>query len=155
MNRETFVMQPFVMEPTHVMVADLALEPAFVVRPQAAVRDVARLLAEADVATVVVAADPPFELVDRDIVRAFADGVDPNTAVGEIEHGVPEFIAPEAHVADVASVMLATGRRELVVFDGSRVCGLVELTVVTTALWGPTSLVSALRAALHARDGWE
>src|SRR4051794_25411484 len=154
MNMEPFVMEPTRM-PARVMIADLALEPAVMVPPELAVRQVARMLAEANVATVLVDANPMFELVDRDIVRAFAAGVDPGTPAGDMEHGVPEFVAPGAHVAEVASMMLATGRRELVVVDGMQVCGVVQLTVVTTALWGPTSLVGALRVALQARDGWE
>ena len=131
------------------LVAELTLTPIIVLAPDMSVHAAATLLVETDVPVVVVATTPPFEVTERDIVRAYVAMVDPESAVGELEHSRPAFVAPTTCITDVASVMLATGRHELVVFDGERALGIVELNVVTAALWGPTTIVGALGAALH------
>jgi signal-transduction protein with cAMP-binding, CBS, and nucleotidyltransferase domain len=138
-----------------VLVADLVLDPAVVVPADTPIVDVAQMLGESTAATVIVDGDPPFELTDHDIVRAFGARVHPDTPAGEIAHEQPVFVGVDAAITDVVTMMLATGRRELVVVDGKSVCGAIELTSATTALWGPTSLVGALRAALHVDEGWQ
>jgi CBS domain-containing protein len=131
------------------LVAELALTPVIVLAPDMSVHAAATILADADVPVVVVAATPPFEVTERDIVRAYVAMIDPESPVGELEHGPPAFVSPATSVADVAGIMLETGRHELVVCDGKRTFGVVELNVVTAALWGPTTIVGALGAALH------
>lgn len=135
--------------PVRTLVAELTLTPVIVLAPDMSVHAAATLLVETDAPVVVVAATPPFEVTERDIVRAYVAMVDPESAVGELEHSRPAFVAPTTCITDVANVMLATGRHELVVFDGERALGIVELNVVTAALWGPTTIVGALGAALH------
>jgi CBS domain-containing protein len=133
----------------HTLVAELALTPVIVLAPDMSVHAAATLLVEADVPVVVVAATPLFEVRARDIVRAYVAMVDPESAVGDLEHERSAFVTPTTSVADVASIMLETGRHELVVSEGERAFGVIELNVVTAALWGPTTIVGALGAALH------
>jgi CBS domain-containing protein len=133
------------------LVAELTLKPVVVVAPDVSVHATATLLAESDIPVVVVGASPLFEVTDHDVVRAYVAMVDPASAIGELDHAPPAFVPPTACVVDVANVMLETGRHELVVSDGERAFGVVELNVVTAALWGPTTIVGALGAALHVR----
>src|SRR4051812_33062988 len=103
------------MEMTHVIVTDLDVRPALRIAPEATVAQAACVLAETRGGALVVDTEPVSEVTERDLVIALADGATGETPLCEIKRSAPEFVRPETSVAEAAVVMIATGRRSLIV----------------------------------------
>jgi signal-transduction protein with cAMP-binding, CBS, and nucleotidyltransferase domain len=99
--------------------------------PQASAVSVARQMRDARVGSVVVvdpAGAPVAMVTDRDLaVRVFAEGVDPETAVGE--HASRPLICgePETGLDEAAALMVQHRVRRLPVVAGGRLAGIVTL----------------------------
>lgn len=66
-------------------------------------------------------------LTERDLTRAFADGVDPaTTPVGAYMTEDPVTVTPETDAAAAAATMLELGLRHLPVMEGGRMAGMVS-----------------------------
>jgi CBS domain-containing protein len=99
--------------------------------PEASAISVARQMRDHRVGSVVIvdAAGSPVAMVtDRDIaVRVFAEGVDPETAVGE--HSSRPLICgePEMELDEAAALMVQHRVRRLPVVEGGHLTGIVTL----------------------------
>ena len=134
------------------IVADLVVEPVVRIAADATLREAACCLAEVG-GVVLVDAEPLGELTEHDVVVAISRGADAATPVAEIARPAPAFVGRDARVDIVASYMISEGRRTLAVVDDTgRPIGVISLRDVASALWGGTSLLGALRDALHVRE---
>ena len=97
--------------------------------PDATVRDVARLLADADIGAVPVVSDGKLAgiVTDRDlVVRVLAAGMGPDTTVGEIASADICSVTPDAPLAEAAQLLGQAQVRRLPVVDGEgRLVGIV------------------------------
>lgn len=67
-------------------------------------------------------------LTERDIVKAIADGADPDeTTVSEWMSANPDTVSPTADVEDAARWMLEMGYRHLPVMEGDELLGVVSI----------------------------
>jgi CBS domain-containing protein len=111
------------------------------------------LLAETRFGTLVVDTDPLSEITEHDLVRALADGAQPDQLVCDIERADPLFVSIDTPAKDAARIMLATGRQSLVVVARAQPIGLVTFVDVHSALWGASSWLEAFGLALHPEGG--
>jgi CBS domain-containing protein len=134
---------------THTYVGDLDIQPVVCVQPTASVAQVARVLAEAGTETVVVDTDPLSEITERGLVAGLASGATGETPLSELRRAAPQFVHPGTTAELAATIMVTTGRRSVVVVDGSRALGVIGLPCVAAVLWSGTSWMGALRIALN------
>ncbi len=73
-------------------------------------------------------------LTDRDVVRAVAEGGDPNDAVTTWMTDGPDTVPPEVSVSEAADWLLETGYRHLPVTVGEELLGIVDIRDVLWAL---------------------
>jgi CBS domain-containing protein len=137
------------METVHMIVADLDVQPVARITPLASISQAAVALAETGGTTLVVDTAPFDEVTERDVVLALANDATGETPLSELTRGVPLFVHPSTTVAEVATIMMTSGRNALVVLDEGEPTGVIELTSVIAALWGATSWWGALRVALR------
>ena len=125
-------------DPAHVVprVEDLGLRPAVAVAPTAPLNQAARVMRAHDISALVVG--EPGGLVsivtERDLTRALADTLPPDTEVATIASTDPMTVPPDATVMDVATLMLREGVRHLVVARGGRAVGVVSIRDALAAL---------------------
>jgi CBS domain-containing protein len=99
--------------------------------PEASAVSVARQMRDSRVGSVVIvdpAGSPVAMITDRDLaVRIFADGVDPETPIGE--HASRPLICgePEMELDEAAALMVQHRVRRLPVVDGDSLAGIVTL----------------------------
>jgi CBS domain-containing protein len=137
------------METIQIPVTDFDVRPVAWVGPETSVAQAAALIAEADGDTLVVDTEPLSEVTERDLVVALAGGATGETMLGGIRHSEPRFVPLTTTAEEAATIMIATGRRSLVVVDHGRPFGVIKLACVAGTLWGGTSWLGALRIALH------
>ncbi len=137
------------MESTHAFVGDLDIRPVVRVPAGTSVLKAAIVLAEAGTETLVVDTEPLSEMTERDLIAALANGASAETPLSEIARAAPQFVHRDTPAEDAARIMVATGRRSLVVVDGGRPLGVITLPCVAAVLWSGTSWMGALRGVLH------
>jgi CBS domain-containing protein len=99
--------------------------------PEASVISVARKMRDNRVGSVVIvdpAGSPVAMITDRDVaVRVFAEGLDPDTAVGD--HSSRPLVCgePEMELEEAAALMVQHRVRRLPVVDGDSLAGIVTL----------------------------
>jgi predicted transcriptional regulator len=131
-------------------VADLDIVPLVKVAPDATLGEVAGLLDSAHLGTVLVGDDVVYEFTEHDVVHAVAAGAAASAPIDDVPHGTLAVVAMDTCVEDVATIMLATGRRSVIVVDAQdEPVGVVELRVVAAALWGGSSWLGALRLGVE------
>jgi CBS domain-containing protein len=149
-----------------VLIRDVMTESVVTALPERSVREVAELMRERNVGSVVLVDDsgtPVGFLTDRDLaVSVLADGRDPGDAA-EGHASAPVVTGrPEMHVQEAAELMVSHGIRRLPVLDSGRLTGIVtldDLAVRTGDLDLARSLTAEItRAALpgfyfHDRGG--
>ena len=109
-------------------VSSIMSTPAITVEAQATLREVAGVLRDANIGAVVVLAPgrPMAVISERDIVRALADGVDPDaTWAADVVTEEPRYVTPSRPVPRLAEEMLAAGVRHMPVVDENEVVGMV------------------------------
>ena len=102
--------------------------PAITVEPQATLREVAVVLRDAKIGAVVVLAPghPMAVISERDIVRALAEGADPDAIwAADVVTEEPRYVTPSHPVPRLAEEMLAAGIRHMPVVDENEVVGMV------------------------------
>lgn len=119
------------------LVRDAMTPAVLTVGPTHTLRQVAQAMASRKVGAAVVHdpdADGPGILTERDMLKAVAEGVDPDTepAAG---HLTPEAVvaAPEWPLLQAAQTMLTGGFRHLVVCEGPEVVGVLSVRDVLRA----------------------
>ncbi len=110
--------------------SDLPPGQLFTVDPQTKLSDVARKmrLEDSDAVAVMAGAELLGIITERDLVRAIADGVDPNQATATvIMTPNPATVTGDEDVSVVALKMMSLGIRHLPVVDGQgRPVGLIS-----------------------------
>lgn len=104
--------------------------PILTVEPTITLRAVSAILRDSDIGTVVVleGAGVAGILSERDIVRALADGADPDQVwVGDVMTCSPRYLTVGEPFDDAAATMLSAGVRHLPVFDEGEVVGIVSI----------------------------
>ncbi len=99
------------------------------VEPRTSLRELAKVLADADVgaAAVVEGDDVKGVVSERDVVRALAGEGDPQTLVAsDIASTEVVWCDAEASVAEVAGVMMDRYLRHVLIEDGGRLAGIVS-----------------------------
>lgn len=76
-------------------------------------------------------------LTERDLARAFADGVDPSsTMVSSYMTGEPVTVTPETEAGEVATTMLDLGLRHLPVIEDGMLVGMISARdLLTLEAW--------------------
>jgi CBS domain-containing protein len=108
-------------------------------------REAARILATTGEGTLLVDTDPLSEITEQNIVRAAAIGATDDIALSDLRLDAPDFVRPDTAIDHATSIMLAGGRRSLIVVDEGRPVGLLTLAAAI-GLGGP-SWLGALRIA--------
>jgi CBS domain-containing protein len=122
------------------LIDDVALVPAVGVSPRSSLRDAARILAATGVGTLLVDTEPVSEITEQNIVRAAASGAADEIALADLGRDAPDFVRPDTAVEHATSVMLAGGRRSLIVVDEGRAVGVLTLAAAIGSLGGPSWL---------------
>src|SRR3954447_6022372 len=116
--------------------------------PQRSVRQIAQLMRDRNVGSVVLVADgrPAGCITDRDLtLSVLADGRDPGAAAGD-HASTPVITAlPDMEVEEAADLMIRHGVRRLVVVDADHLCGVVTLDDLASRT-GDHGLASPLSA---------
>jgi CBS domain-containing protein len=114
-----------------VLISEIMTQAVVTARAEASVLEVARLMRDHRVGSVVVVdpADSPVAMItDRDVaVRVFAEGVDPGSAVGE--HASRPLVCgePEMELDEAAALMVQHRVRRLPVVSEGLLAGIVSL----------------------------
>lgn len=104
--------------------------PVISVRPETSTLEAARQMAESDTGDVVVTEGGRLVgiITDRDItIRVVAEGLDPDTPVGDVCSSDLVTVAPDDDVSTAAALMRDNAVRRLPVCEGSDVVGFVSL----------------------------
>lgn len=134
-------------------VSAIMTAPAICVDGRATLRDVASALRDANVgALVVLPGDRPMAVVsERDVVRALADGADPDAVwAADVGTEEPRYVTPSYPVPRLAEEMLAAGIRHMPVVDDNELVGMVG---ARDALRSLTRAALADLDAVHPRHG--
>jgi CBS domain-containing protein len=113
-----------------VLIRDVMTETVVTAEPERTVREIAELMRERNVGSVVVVEDgrPVGFVTDRDLaLSVIADGRDFGDHV--CDHASSPVISaePQMHLEEAAELMIRHGVRRLVVVDGDRLSGIVTL----------------------------
>lgn len=106
------------------------------VDPGDSLRRAAEVIAEASIGCIVVGSGDAVEgvLSERDVVRAIADGRDPDTTtVADVESTRLVWATTDATIASVANEMMEDYVRHVLVGDDGTVAGIVSMRDVITA----------------------
>ena len=113
------------------MLVDALMEsPVRTIEGRATLRDAARALHEGDMGTLVIMHGSAIAgiLSERDVVRALADGTDPdNTPVRDVMSKDPRYLTTADTVTAAVEIMLAAGIRHLPVVDEAELVGIVSI----------------------------
>lgn len=107
-----------------------------VIGSETTIGDAAEVLIARSVGALAVVAGRRFVgiITDRDLVRAMAEGADPEDTVDAWMTDGPDTMPPEASVAEAADWLLETGYRHLPVAVGDELLGIVDIRDVLWAL---------------------
>ena len=111
--------------------------PVLTVEAAATLRKASTALRDEDVGTVVVLEGTGVAgiLSERDVVRAIADGADPDQVwVGDVMTLSPRYLTVGEPLDDAVATMLCAGIRHLPVFDEGEVVGIVSIRDVAENL---------------------
>jgi CBS domain-containing protein len=131
-----------------VLIREVMTESVVTAEPQRSVREIAEIMRDRNVGSVVLVDDgrPVGFITDRDLtVSVLADGRDP--AGPAADHASTPVITalPDMEVDEGADLMVRHGVRRLVVVDGDRLCGVVTLDDLASRT-GDHGLASRLSA---------
>ena len=130
------------------LIREVMTETVVTAEPRRSVREIAQLMRERNVGSVVLVAGgrPVGFLTDRDLtVSVLADGRDPSGPAGDHASSPVITADPEMEVEEGAELMIRHGVRRLVVMDGDRLCGVVTLDDLASRT-GEVGLSSRLSA---------
>ena len=112
------------------LIREVMTESVVTAEPQRTVREIAELMRERNVGSVVLVEDgrPTGFVTDRDLaLSVIADGRDHGDHVGDHASSPVIHGEPSMEVEEAAELMIRHGIRRLVVVDGGRLSGIVTL----------------------------
>jgi CBS domain-containing protein len=112
---------------------------ATVIGPEASVADASETLVEDGVGSLGVVSDRRLIgiITERDVVRAIADGADPESeAVADWMSDAPDTFSPDVDVEEAAAWLLEVGYRHMPVMEDGELLGIVSIRDI---LWALTS----------------
>jgi CBS domain-containing protein len=130
------------------LIREVMTESVVTADPAASVREVAELMRDRNVGSVVLVAGGRAVgfVTDRDLVLSvLADGRDPSGPAGDHASSPVITADPEMEVEEGAELMIRHGVRRLVVVDGDRLSGVVTLDDLASRT-GEAGLASRLSA---------
>ena len=130
------------------LVRDVMTESVVTAAPERTVREIAELMRERNVGSVVVVQDdrPVGFVTDRDLtISVIADGRDLGDRVADHASSPVVTAEPEMGVEEAAELMVRHAVRRLVVVDGERLTGIVTLDDLSSRT-GDAELASQLSA---------
>jgi CBS domain-containing protein len=130
------------------LIREVMTESVVTADPGASVREVAELMRDRNVGSVVLVAGgrPVGFVTDRDlVVSVLADGRDPSWPAGDHASSPVITADPEMEVEEGAELMIRHGVRRLVVVNGDRLSGVVTLDDLSSRT-GEAGLASRLSA---------
>lgn len=113
-----------------VPVSSFMQTPVYDIRPNSTLRAAAKILRDQDVGALAVMRGASIVglLSERDVVRALANGADPDEVwVGDVMSDLPRYLVPEENSRTAAQVMLAAGIRHLPVVEDGALVGIVSI----------------------------
>jgi CBS domain-containing protein len=112
---------------------------ATVIGPEATLGDVAEALVSDDLGSLGVVADRQLVgiITERDLVRALADGADPEVeVVADWMADSPDTFSPDVDVEDAARWLLEVGYRHMPVMAEGELLGIVSIRDILWAITG-------------------
>lgn len=110
-------------------VRDVMSEPVREAPGDMAVTQVARILCDEQIGSVLVRGDPDGILTDTDIVRSVRDGCSPErTVIAELRTSPVITVSPDATVRDAAELMANNGIKKLPIPGDEGYLGIVTTT---------------------------
>ena len=103
---------------------------ATVIGPEASVADAAEILIEGGVGSLGVVSDRQLIgiITERDVVRAVADGADPeDEVVSDWMSDAPDTFSPDVDCEEAAAWLLEVGYRHMPVMDDGELLGIVSI----------------------------
>jgi signal-transduction protein with cAMP-binding, CBS, and nucleotidyltransferase domain len=132
--------------PDPVTVDSIRLPALIWLDDHATVRDVARMMCNASVSAVIIGERAEI-VTERDLVRALAEGVDPESAAALIASPDVLTVPDTTSVVTALAAMLHAGVRHVVVIDPAGVpCAVLPLAAAAAAVLGETDIPSWLTA---------
>jgi CBS domain-containing protein len=129
-----------------VLIREVMTESVVTAPPQRTVREIAELMRERNVGSVVLIDErrPVGFVTDRDLaVSVIADGRDLGDHAADHASSPVITARPEMHVEEAAELMVRHGVRRLVIVDGDRLTGIVTLDDIASRT-GDTELAAQL-----------
>ena len=112
------------------LIREVMTESVVTAEPQRTVREIAELMRERNVGSVVLVEDgrPTGFVTDRDLaLSVIADGRDHGDHIGDHASSPVIHVEPSMELEEAAELMIRHGIRRLVVVDGGRLSGIVTL----------------------------
>ncbi len=97
------------------------------VQPHQCLGDVARILREEDVSAALVGPCPEGIVTERDLTRAFANGMGPEAPLAQFVVRAPVVVSPSTTVLDATATMLRKKVRHLVVATAGQPAAVLSL----------------------------
>ena len=95
----------------------LDLDPPVRVPADELLRDVAQRMRMEEVSALLVGADPPSFVSERDLAHALADGLGPEAPVSRVATGLPLRVTETMTLGEAAATMVSHGVRHLIVVN--------------------------------------
>jgi CBS domain-containing protein len=123
------------------LVSDVMADVKVRLAPEATLRAAAMELAAARTGLAVVETGEGGVLTERDVLRAIAEGVDLDRAhVADHMSARPITVAPGTPVAEACDLMIERGVRHLLVAEGGRLIGVLNMRDVVGVLSGAATM---------------
>lgn len=133
-----------------VTVREIMAPTPITARPEATVREVARIMRDEDIGSVLIADDDRLLglITDRDlVVRTLAVGAAAETPVREACSEQVHSVGPDADVVEAAEVMRNHAVRRLPVVENGRAVGVLSLGDIAV-LGAPASVLGGISGAM-------
>ena len=142
-------METRILEPLSA-IGQLVVRDVVTVEATASLREVAKVMREANVSSVLVGSDRTIA-TERDLARALASGLGPDDAVADVASAHPIRVPARTPVVDGAALMLNQGVRHLVVAfpDRDAVVSLRDVMAVLLQATDPHLWLTQLRVAVE------
>lgn len=131
-------------------VSEIMADPPITARPETSIAEVARIMRDEDIGTVLISEDTELigVVTDRDlVVRSLAAGLEPGRPVRQACSEQLSSVDPGTEVVQAAQLMRNAAVRRLPAVRDGRVIGIVSLGAIA-ALGAPDSVLGGISTAM-------